>query len=92
MIAVDPVTALVAVGAIGGGFYALVWPAKAQAKVEAAYKHKLDDRLARGSDAYFEELRSIQSYRPKAGLLRRRMIGAIFLVLGLSYLAFSIFA
>jgi hypothetical protein len=85
-------TAFLAVAAIGGGAYAVIWPAKAQAKVEAAYQHKLQDRLNRRSDAYFEELRSIEAYPPKAGLLRRRVVGGFFLALGLAYFLFNVFA
>jgi hypothetical protein len=90
--AIDPMTAYFAVFAAGGGFFALVWPDRAQARIEAAHQQKLADRMARGSDAYFEELRSLQAYAPKGGIVRRRIIGGFFLALGLGYFLFIFFA
>ena len=89
---IDPMTVYFAVFAVGSGFFALVWPNRAQARIEAAHQQKLVDRMARGSDAYFEELRSLQAYAPKSGLVRRRIVGGIFLALGLAYFLFIIFA
>jgi len=88
----DPMTVYFAVTAIAGGFFALVWPDRAQARIESAHQQKLADRMARGSDAYFEELRSLQAYAPKSGLVRRRIVGGLFLALGLAYFLFIIFA
>jgi hypothetical protein len=48
----------------------------------------LADRLARGSDAYFEELRELRAYPP--GRLpdwRRRLGGALMLLFGTAWLA-----
>lgn len=88
----DPMTTYFAVTAIAGGFFAFVWPDRAQTRIEAAHQQKLNERLARGSDAYFEELRSLQAYAPKSGIVRRRIIGGLFLALGLAYFLFIIFA
>ena len=46
------------------------------------------DRLAHGSDRYFEELRTLQAYRepPRLG----RFLGLLAVLLGVSYLAIAI--
>ena len=88
----DPRAFIGAAVAVVSGLFTLVWPDQAQARIEAAHQQKLADRMARGSDAYFEELRSLQAYAPKSGLVRRRIIGGIFLALGLAYFLFIFFA
>ena len=47
------------------------WIARAQQRHEG----KLADRLARGSDAYFDELRSLQTYKPPSRIWLVRALG-----------------
>jgi hypothetical protein len=55
---------------------------------ERRYQARLADRLARGTDAYFEELREIEAYPPqRIPPLKRKVLGVFLLVVGVSYLA-----
>lgn len=55
------------------------------------YQARLDDRLARGEDAYFEELREIRAYPPdRLSRLQQRLFGAVMILLGLSFLALAV--
>ncbi len=54
------------------------------ADAEALHQRRLDDRLRRGADAYSEELRSLEAYRPIASLRQRRILGGALLVLSIS--------
>jgi hypothetical protein len=47
------------------------WIARARRRHEA----KLADRLARGSDVYFDELRSLQTYKPPSRIWLVRALG-----------------
>lgn len=59
------------------------------AEANAAHRRRLDDRLSRGADAYADELRSIEAYRPIASVRQRRFLGAVMMILSLS--AFILF-
>jgi hypothetical protein len=55
------------------------------------HERDLAARLARGSDAHFEQLRELRAYAP--GLLpawQRRLGGALLLLFGLGYLVLAI--
>jgi hypothetical protein len=45
------------------------------------HEARLADRLARGTDAYFEELRALKAYRPPRSLLLWRWGGAALFLL-----------
>lgn len=70
----------------GAGVFMLFRAKESQAAAHAEHQARLTDRLQRGSDSYFEELRDIQSYRPIQTLARRRWAGAALLIFALAYL------
>ena len=52
------------------------------------HERDLAGRLARGSDAYFEELRELHAYAPgRLPAWQRRIGGALLLILGLTVIA-----
>jgi hypothetical protein len=54
------------------------------------HEEHLADRLARGSDAYFEELRAIHAYSPqRVSAFQRKVWGALMILGGLAYLALN---
>jgi hypothetical protein len=75
---------------IAAGAVMMVVPAKVAARRQRAHDLRLADRLARGSDAYFEELRSLQAYQPMKRIGAIRLVGLLFAALGLAdfYLKF----
>jgi hypothetical protein len=76
--------------------FRLLWPAAAilnglammliphwfRARAQARHEQRLAARLARGSDAYFEELRSLEAYPPQVRALVWRGFGFAFIVMG----------
>jgi len=72
-----------AILAIVAGALMIVAPSYVAARSRHAHDQRLADRLARGSDAYFEELRALQAYQPMKGAWAIRLVGAIFAALGL---------
>ena len=48
------------------------------------HHRRLDARLARGSDAYMDELRSLQAYKPLAKPSLVRLVGALLIAFGAS--------
>lgn len=56
----------------------------------AAHRHRVEDRLSRGSDAYADELRSLESYPPIKNLWQRRLFGILILAASLAYIIFFI--
>ena len=59
------------------GLAMLVFPTWIRALVQKAYDKKLADRMARGTDAHFEELRSLKTYRPMRNLWKWRILGFV---------------
>jgi hypothetical protein len=70
------------------GAWMLFFAGHYQAWHERRYQARLADRLARGTDAYFEELREIEAYPPRRfSPSNRKISGALSLIVGVSYLA-----
>ena len=67
------------------GIVILARPKWYQDRLWARHNAKLQDRLARGKDAYFEELRSIEAYRPFAGTWQQRLTGMGSIILAILY-------
>ena len=65
----------------------LVLPGWFRGRADADHERRLADRIGRGEDAYFEELRDLQTYRPFRSLLAWRLLGAGLVLIG----AFTIF-
>jgi len=59
---------------LGAIFFAL--PAWSAERARRDHENRLADRLARGTDAYFEELRALKAHRPPRSLLLWRLGGA----------------
>ena len=53
-------------------------------------KRKLADRLARGNDGYFEELRTLEAYSKPAPIRTIRLFGAALLALSLPFFLISL--
>ena len=66
---------------LGLGLSMLFAPARYQRDRTADYDRRLADRLARGEDAYFEELRTIEAYRRPFDLRGIRFFGAVLAIL-----------
>jgi Flp pilus assembly protein TadB len=76
--------------------FRLLWPASAmlsgiamilvphwyRARARARHQQRLAARLARGSDAYFEELRSLKAYPPPVRALVWRGFGLAMIAMG----------
>ena len=58
---------------------------------QKAHRARVQERLARGTDAYFEELRSIEAYPPIDRPGRARFIGAALIALCGGYLVYLLF-
>jgi hypothetical protein len=70
------------------GAWMLFFAAHYQAWHERRHQARLAGRLARGTDAYFEELREIEAYPPRRlSPFNRKVMGALSLIVGVSYLA-----
>ena len=52
------------------------------ARSQAAHQRRLDARFTRGSDAYFDELRALEAYRPIRKAWAIRSVGALLIALG----------
>jgi hypothetical protein len=77
----------------GAGGWMLFFHDHYRALRQRQHERDLAARLARGSDAYFEQLRALRAYPP--GLLpawQRRLGGALMLLFGFAYLALAIAA
>ena len=46
------------------------------------YRKQLAARMARGTDAYFEELRALKAYPPSRSVLIERVLGVALVLLG----------
>ncbi|MBY8826815.1 hypothetical protein [Hephaestia mangrovi] len=69
---VDALSWLILIGAgLFMAFGTRHWIARSQQR----HARKLADRLARGSDAYFDELRSLQTYKPPSRIWLVRALG-----------------
>jgi hypothetical protein len=76
----DLVLLLAAGGFCALGLFMLVAPARFRALHARRKDRELADRQARGTDAWFEEQRTLQAYRqPPRGV---RLLGALALLLG----------
>jgi uncharacterized membrane protein YfcA len=65
------------------GLYMLARPTRARAAQVERHRSELADRLARGTDAYFEELRSLEAYAPRPrsrGVTQ--LLGALIVLIG----------
>ena len=62
------------------------------AEAQFAHEQRLQERLARGSDAFADELRSLEAYRPITSIRQRRSFGALLLALAATFIALTIFA
>ena len=84
----NPLHFLGALSLVVLGAIMLFAPAFYRAERQREHDRALADRLARGSDRYFEELRTLQASRepPRAS----RFLGLLAILLGVSYLALSI--
>lgn len=69
------------------GIVILARPKWHQDRHWARHNAKLQDRLARGKDAYFEELRSLEAYRPFASTWQQRLTGMGSIILAILYAA-----
>ncbi len=76
-----------AVSSIFGGTALIIWPGPADSKAITKHKQRLADREARGTDAYFEEKRSIEAYKPFKAVWKYRLLGFVLTILGAAYLA-----
>jgi len=85
----DPFVTIEAVGMFGAGTAMLFGTDSWIAWRQQAHQRRLDARLARGSDHYMEELRSIDAYRPITKPWLLRLIGAFFVALSAAYLILS---
>ena len=66
---------------LGMGLFMLFRPHSFQRGRSADYDRRLADRLARGEDDYFEELRTIQAYRRPIDIRSIRFFGAVMALL-----------
>ncbi|HEY6917390.1 MAG TPA: hypothetical protein VI381_07090 [Allosphingosinicella sp.] len=64
------------------GIAMMLLPSRFRGQAQRRHDERLADRLARGEDAYFEELRSLQAYRPDNKILIWRGFGGILLAIG----------
>jgi hypothetical protein len=61
------------------------------ARKERLYQARLADRLARGTDAHFEELRELQAYPPRRYSRPAQMlVGALLMLVGAAQIAMSV--
>lgn len=60
-------------------------------EAQTAHDRRIENRMMRGSDAYADELRSLQAYRPIASIRQRRLLGFLLLALSLGYIALFFF-
>ena len=67
----------------------LCWPRRLAGRAIAKHDSRLTELEAGAEEAYFEEKRSLQSYRPPQRELTWRIGGAFLLVLGIVMLAFD---
>ena len=79
-------------GAAAFGFRLLFQTRSQLAEAELAHRRRLDARLARGSDAYADELLSLQSYPPIRNIRQRRWFGALLLSLSFGVIVLSVFS
>ena len=63
----------------------IVAPGWLAARKKAAHKQAIADRLARGTDTYFEELRALQAYTPMKRIWAIRAVGILLVALGATY-------
>lgn len=75
-----------AVSSIFGGMALIIWPGQARSKAITKHKQRLADREARDTDAYFEEKRSIEAYKPFKAIWKYRLLGFVLTILGVAYL------
>ena len=68
-----------------GGVVVLVRPKWYQDRLWARHNAKVQDRLKRGKDAYFEELRTLEAYRPFASKWQQWYTGAVGIGLAIAY-------
>ncbi len=71
---------------VAAGAAMLVLPARVAASRQRVHDRQLADRMARGSDAYFEELRSLQAYQPMKRIGAIRLVGLLLAAFGLASL------
>ena len=83
--------AVEAIMAIIAGAILIVAPRIVAARLGRAHDLRVADRLARGSDAYFEELRSLRAYQPMKRIWAIRLIGLLLVAFGISYFYFYSF-
>lgn len=60
----------------------ILFPSFFSARAERKHAQRLAERMERGTDAYFEELRSLQTYTPVRNRLIYQGIGAAMLAVG----------
>ncbi|HYJ52087.1 MAG TPA: hypothetical protein VEW04_02855 [Allosphingosinicella sp.] len=73
---------LVGIGLVGTGAWALFFQGHYAAWHERRYQARLADRLVRGEDSYFEELRELQAYPPQRFSRPQQKIGGALAMLG----------
>lgn len=67
------------------GIVILARPKWYQDRLWARHNAKVQDRLKRGKDAYFEELHSIEAYRPFASTWQQRLAGIGSIILAITF-------
>ena len=84
----ESVLLLLGIGLFVSGAWALFFQAHYAAWHERRYQARLADRMARGEDAYFEELREIRAYPPRRISRPQQMIvGAVSMLVGVACVA-----
>jgi hypothetical protein len=83
--------ALIGLGFLSLGGSMLILPALFKNWSERKHAERLAKRLERGTDAYHEELRSLEAYTPLRNLLMYRAIGVVLIAnsLNIFWRAFS---
>ena len=75
---------------MAAGAALLAFPRWMRSRAEDDHARRVADRLQRGRDAYFEELRSLQAYRPARSLIAWQLMGVAFAVAGAFLFALQI--
>jgi len=81
----NPFTTVELIGCIVTGAVMIVAPSWLAARNKAAHERAIADRLARGSDMYFEELRTLQTYTPMKRIGAIRVVGTLLVAIGVLY-------
>jgi hypothetical protein len=58
---------------------------------QADHQRLVDNRITRGEDAYADELRALNAYRPNPSIWQRRLLGVLLLILSLGFIALTLF-